>query len=384
MDTGNTSVDHLKYSILLSAFKKRASLYNTSIQGSTSAITNLDGEVGIGSGSSAVESQTKQLNIVLPAESFIKNLLVNICDAENQTDSLEAVLWLCIHIQRAPFLRVKDHEHYLSMLFGVKKALKSASVNHAHQTVLNRVLVTVANCACQDLKFDLQAALVQFLNIDDIGDWKKHLETLKVKVINAISPYLMHRIYGWSSSDTIYLTEDHAILEEVLSSVSARNSEEVFEVASGSKLQATEDTKEVDTAELILEALILHEGSHCIARKRAMETAKDPTLYSTQISVSKISDSMKLSVSCDFVRNCVPETGRVAESILLGGFLDLDSLWASREMYGGLLVKPRPIPLHGLCSACFKDMAVTGLPLTDPKSVSEMGFSCCSEVITFM
>ncbi len=61
-------------------------------------------------------------------------------------------------------------------------------------------------------------------------------------------------------------------------------------------------TKDV-IALLILECLAIHEGSHCIARKRAMETGKDPTLYSTPSSDSP----GQTAVSCEFVKNCVGE-----------------------------------------------------------------------------
>ena len=345
VDRGGISVEHLKCSIITSACKRAAKFNEIARSGC--------GGGGTGASQSAA--------IELPSEEVIKNLLVLVCDAVGRTESFEAILWFCVHVQRAPFSTMTDHEHYISLLNGAVEAIQSSSANHSHQQVLERVLKTVGDIACNDLPQDLKLALVQFLGIEDVNDWQKHITRQKIKAIDMKSYYLSTRIYGWSSADTIYLNSDHRLLQEVFCAASSS--------AAG----------DFDIAEFVLETLVLHEGSHCIVRERAMLAGNDPTLYSTPTA----SADLNLKVQCELVKNCVREAGRVAEAVLLGGFMNLDALWGRKELYHGILKRPI-VSLHGLCSSCSKDKALSILPLSDPTKVPEMGLSCCGDLFPFM
>jgi hypothetical protein len=344
LNDGKVCVDHLKCSVIVSACTRALKFRNIDQSNAPASTEQSDAK-----SSSA---------LLLPSESIIKNLLVEVCDAGGIEDSaLEAVLWLCVHAQRVPVLAWIDHNHYMLLLYGVVEALKSSSVNHSHQQAMDRVIDSIGSTTFHDIQEDLKQALAYCLQIDGFDQWKKSIENLKIKAINIESPNLLVRVYAWSSSDTIYLSANHYMINQVL---------------------LAEGTNKV--ADLILECLAINEGSRCIARKHAIENGKDPTLYSTPSSFSP----GQTAASCEFVKNCVREPGRIAESVLFGGFLNLETLWAIRLHYAAMLATPRSIPLHGLCSVCSKEMAGTELPLLDPKNVSEIGFSCCKHYIEFM
>ena len=363
------SLEHLKCSIVISACA-RASKFNDAARNGelTADFDTIGGStVGVGSGGRGADGTKRTSNIELPSESFIKELLVNVCDACERDESSEAILWLCVHIQRAPFLRMSEHKDYILSFASGVDALANASTNHGYQDILDRVLKTTSDILVNELPADLKSAFVRFLDLEELSDWTRHMTSLKIRAININSYRLSSSIYGWSSSDAIYFNSDHTLLRDVLTTLSLTRESRAPE--------ATTVMYEIDIAESILEVLALHEGTHCVARKLALENDEDPTLFSTPTKTKDIS----LTVSCDLVRKCVQETGRFAESVLLGGFLNLDELWSGKVLHKQL--KKPIIPLHGLCPACLKDKAVTGLPLLDPETLPEMAFCCSGKVI---
>ena len=80
----------------------------------------------------------------LEDEEYIKEYLLCVIGAdEHENKVLTGVLWLCLHIQKSPFLTREDHNRYLIMFEEATSAFKKAKVNPEFQSILRRALVGV-------------------------------------------------------------------------------------------------------------------------------------------------------------------------------------------------------------------------------------------------
>ena len=289
-------------------------------------------------------------------EKDIKQYLLGVISADGEEEIVSGVLWLCLHAQRCPFLTDADDENYLEMLAGCMDALTCAAVNTGPQALLESILDEVSQINWTSLEKRLQEVLIQSMQISDVDDMKEYIRSLRILAINLNTPELS-RIMGWSSSGSIYICADHGTVRGALAAI-----------AGGSF---------VSHAKLIMHALVLHEGGHCVVRKRVRETGHDPTMYST------LGAKIMMRIGSEQGRpiQCSPESGYILETIVYGAVVNPVRLWMSRKFHP---IAP-DIPLHGLCGGCCcsrKEPALV-LPLVDSKSLPAMGFSCTGKRCIF-
>jgi hypothetical protein len=292
----------------------------------------------------------------LDDEDHIKKFLLQVIAVDEEgNDALAGILWLCLHIQKSPISTEEDHQHYYAMFSDFITSLKDATVEPEFQSILASAVERVSEISLTNLDRGLTTTLLKTLNIDDVEDLQHNLRALKIKAININTSYLpyLSDVMGWSSSGEIYICSDHKTVRYAL--------------------KAIKDGEFVPQAKLIVDSLVLHEGGHCVARKRARECGNDPTLFSTPSTRIK---SLTSSSKCLSINQCGIETGYLLETIVFGAVLDPVMLWASRQKFpeGAEYFK---LPLHGLCRTCgVQGIHSASLPTTKSKDTPSLGFSC--------
>jgi hypothetical protein len=289
----------------------------------------------------------------LEKEHLIKKYLLQvICVNEDANEALRSILWLCLHIQKSPFSNEEHHNEYIDMLTDVTTSLETATVQPEFQTILARSLERVSEIPMIDLDNGLTTILLKALNVEDVEDLKHNLRALKVKAIDINSQFLSESLMGWSSSGEIFICSDNKCVRDALNGI--KNGECVSQ------------------AKLIVDSLVLREGGHSVARKRARDRGNDPTLFSTPSSDLKSSTSIS---ECPSVNECGLETGCIMETIVFGAVLDPVRLWLRRQEFHAEAEKR--VPLHGLCRWCgVRGAKSASLPITPSKDIPALGFSC--------
>ena len=300
-------------------------------------------------------------NDELDDEDIIKELLLEVVGFDvdkSPQGAAMGILWLCLHVQKSQYLTDEDHENYLLLFSEGVVSLKAAVIETEFEHILLPALQKVSEMTLRGLDQELKGVVLSTLNIHDIDDLKENLLALKVTAINVNTPVLSGQVFGWSSSDTIYICSDHKIVRESLNAIKSNQC--------------------LPHAERVIETLVCHEGGHCVVRKRARECGEDPTLFSTPSSgLRNVTSTSK----CASLTQCGLETGYILETVVFGAVVDLSKLWGLRRKYP-LAGNFQP---HGLCrSCCTPQTKFLALPVLDSKDIPRMGFSCSRRLRVFM
>jgi hypothetical protein len=324
------------------------------------SLAHLKCSIAVTAGTRAKKHYEITGKINLEDEDVIKGYLLQVIGVDElDNKALPGLLWLCLHIQRSQFSTEEDHTHYFGMFSEVVKSLETATVEIEFQFILASALEKVSETSFLELDPELTQVLLKTLNIGDVDDLKENLRALKVNAININTAYLPHLegVMGWSSSGEIFISSGHGIIRDVFNAI--------------------KNGDFVTLAKLIIESLVLREGGHCVARKRARECGSDPTLFSTPS--PGLNNSTSTS-KCNSVNQCGRESGYILETIVFGAALDPVALWVARWKFPPV----ERLPLHGLCRWCkVPGSESVAFPITESKSVPALGFSCTGRLRAF-